>query len=87
MFCCSLCIRLFGAATFRENRAVDPFEVADVFEAPLSFLLDPGNQQRVARSIEGRRRDYWAIPWQDRYIWGATAAMLLILDRTLRAPD
>jgi len=30
------------------------------------------------------RRDYWAIPWLSRYIWGATAAMLLILDRTLR---
>jgi hypothetical protein len=33
------------------------------------------------------RRDYWAIPWLTRYIWGATAAMLLILERTLAAGD
>jgi hypothetical protein len=32
------------------------------------------------------RRDFWAIPFQERYIWGATAAMLMILDHTLRAP-
>jgi len=63
----------------------DPFEVADVFEVPLAFLLDPANQQRHFRMLGEMRRDYWAIPYRDRYIWGATAAMLLILDRTLRA--
>ena len=63
----------------------DPFEVADVFEVPLAFLLDPENQQRHFRMLGEMRRDYWAIPYRDRYIWGATAAMLLILDRTLRA--
>jgi 8-oxo-dGTP pyrophosphatase MutT (NUDIX family) len=62
----------------------DPFEVADVFEVPLEFLLSPANQQRHYRMLGDHRRDYWAIPWRDRYIWGATAAMLLILDRTLR---
>ena len=62
----------------------DPFEVADVFEVPLEFLLTPANQQRHTRMLGDVRRDYWAIPWRDRYIWGATAAMLLILDRTLR---
>jgi 8-oxo-dGTP pyrophosphatase MutT (NUDIX family) len=65
--------------------APDPFEVADVFEVPLAFLLDPVNQQRHFRMLGEMRRDYWAIPYGDRYIWGATAAMLLILDRTLRA--
>jgi len=63
----------------------DPVEVADVFEVPLAFLLEPSNQQRHFRIVGDRRRDFYAIPYGDRYIWGATAAMLLILDRTLRA--
>ena len=63
----------------------DPVEVADVFEVPLAFLLEPANQQRHFRMLGERRRDYYAIPYGERYIWGATAAMLLILDRTLRA--
>lgn len=63
----------------------DPVEVADVFEVPLSFVLDPANQHRHFRMLGELRRDFWAIPFGERYIWGATAAMLLILDRTLRA--
>jgi hypothetical protein len=63
----------------------DPIEVADVFEVPLTFLLEPANQQRHFRMLGDLRRDYYAIPYGERYIWGATAAMLLILDRTLRA--
>jgi 8-oxo-dGTP pyrophosphatase MutT (NUDIX family) len=63
----------------------DPLEVADVFEVPLAFLLDPDHQLRHFRMIGSLRRDYWAIPYGERYIWGATAAMLMILDRTLRA--
>ena len=62
----------------------DPIEVADVFEVPLAFLLDPANQQRHFRMIGTRRRDYWAIPYGERFIWGATAAMLLMFDRMLR---
>jgi 8-oxo-dGTP pyrophosphatase MutT (NUDIX family) len=65
--------------------APDPVEVADIFEVPLSFLLEPAHQQRHFRMIGDLRRDYYAIPYGERYIWGATAAMLLILDRTLRA--
>src|SRR5690349_39510 len=65
----------------------DPLEVADVFEVPLDFLLDKANHQRHHRMLGEIRRDYWAIPWLHRYIWGATAAMLLILERTLSAPD
>ena len=64
--------------------APDPVEVADVFEVPLEFILDRSNHQRHFRMLGEIRRDYWAIPWLSRYIWGATAAMLLILDRTLR---
>ena len=59
----------------------DPIEVADVFEVPLGFLLDPANQQRHFRMLGTRRRDFWAIPYGERYIWGATAAMLMMLDR------
>jgi len=62
----------------------DPVEVADVFEVPLAFLLEPQNQQRHFRMLGEIRRDYFAIPYRERYIWGATAAMLMILDRTLR---
>jgi len=62
----------------------DPVEVADVFEVPLAFLLEPLNQKRHFRMLGQLRRDYFAIPFGDRYIWGATAAMLMILDRTLR---
>ena len=63
----------------------DPVEVADLFEVPLAFLMEPANQQRHFRMLGDMRRDYYAIPYGDRYIWGATAAMLMILDRTLRA--
>ena len=62
----------------------DPVEVADVFEVPLAFLLDPSNQKQHFRMLGDTRRDYYAIPFGERYIWGATAAMLMILDRTLR---
>ena len=65
------------------NLAPDPHEVADVFEVPLEFILDTANHQRHYRMLGTIRRDYWAIPWLHRYIWGATAAMLLILERTL----
>jgi len=62
---------------------VDPVEVADLFEVPLSFLLDPANHRRHFRVYAERRRDYYAIPYGERYIWGATAAMILILHHTL----
>jgi 8-oxo-dGTP pyrophosphatase MutT (NUDIX family) len=58
-------------------------EVADWFEAPLSFLLDPANQQRMSAEYQGRMRDYYQIDWQGRRIWGATAAMLVNLTRRL----
>lgn len=54
----------------------DPEEVADVFEVPLSFLMDPSNHQRHSRDYEGRRREFYAMPFGERYIWGATAGMI-----------
>ena len=65
----------------------DPVEVASVFEVPLAFLMDPANHVRQFRMLGDVRRDYWAMPFGERYIWGATAAMLLMLSRTLRAGE
>jgi 8-oxo-dGTP pyrophosphatase MutT (NUDIX family) len=66
---------------------LDPIEVADVFEAPLSFLLDQQNRRRHFRMFGETRVEFWAIPYGERYIWGATAAMILMLDRTLRGDE
>ena len=54
----------------------DPGEVDEVFETPLAFLMDPANQARHSYLRNGIRREYWAMPWGDYYIWGATAGML-----------
>jgi 8-oxo-dGTP pyrophosphatase MutT (NUDIX family) len=59
-------------------------EVADWFEAPLSYLLDPSNQQAQTAVFAGRERRYWQIEWNGRRIWGATAAMLINLSRRLQ---
>ena len=60
-------------------------EVADLFEAPLSFVLDPANQRRMSAEFRGATRDYYQIDWNGRRIWGATAAMLVNLTRRLEA--
>jgi 8-oxo-dGTP pyrophosphatase MutT (NUDIX family) len=57
----------------------DPREVADVFEVPFSFLRNLDNFKRESRVWQGRERFFYSIPWQDRYIWGATAGMLRAL--------
>lgn len=54
----------------------DPGEVADVFEVPLGFLMDPARHERHSRDWQGKLRYYYAMPWQGRYIWGATAGMI-----------
>ena len=59
-------------------------EVADWFEAPLDFLLDPANQHRRSALFQGRTRHYYEILWEDRRIWGATAAMIVNLSRRLQ---
>jgi 8-oxo-dGTP pyrophosphatase MutT (NUDIX family) len=64
---------------------LDPFEVASAFEAPLSHFLDLGCYQRREYRFRGRHRHYMAIPYEGRYIWGATAAMLYSFARALRA--
>jgi 8-oxo-dGTP pyrophosphatase MutT (NUDIX family) len=62
----------------------DPFEVAGVFEAPLEHFLDAARYQRRQFHFRGRHRHYLAIPYEGRYIWGATAGMLYDLCRMLR---
>ena len=72
----------------------DPFEVAEVFEVPLSFLMNPAHHRRHAVEVAGVQRRFLSIPWdgvdesgQPRryFIWGATAAMLRNLYRLLAA--
>jgi 8-oxo-dGTP pyrophosphatase MutT (NUDIX family) len=67
--------------------APHPREVAEVFETPLSFLMDPVNHQRHERMFMGALRAYYAMPHNDRYIWGATAGMIKALyDRIYGQP-
>lgn len=61
-------------------------EVADVFEVPLDFLLDHANHIEASAEYQGRARRYYEIRWDDRRIWGATAAMIVNLSRRLRWP-
>jgi 8-oxo-dGTP pyrophosphatase MutT (NUDIX family) len=72
----------------------DPFEVAEVFEVPLSWLMNPAHHQRHVVEIAGWRREFLSMPWhgpgadgQPRrfFIWGATASMLRNLYRFLAA--
>lgn len=55
----------------------DPFEVADIFEVPLAHLVDPAHHERHFREESGRRRGFYAIPYGERFIWGATAGILV----------
>ncbi|OFZ73269.1 MAG: coenzyme A pyrophosphatase [Betaproteobacteria bacterium RBG_16_64_9] len=57
----------------------DDFEVAEVFEVPLGFLLDPSNHQRNSMMRDGHRREFYAMPYRHYYIWGATAGILMNL--------
>jgi 8-oxo-dGTP pyrophosphatase MutT (NUDIX family) len=59
-------------------------EVADWFDAPLDFVLDPANQHRRSALFQGATRHYYEIVWNDRRIWGATAAMIVNLSRRLQ---
>jgi len=66
--------------------APDPFEVAEVFEVPLAFLLDERNHRRERMVRDGHRREYYSMPYAHYYIWGATAGMLMNLYAYLAAP-
>ena len=64
---------------------LDANEVADAFEVPLDFILDPANHEKRSRAWFGRERHFYAMPYEDKFIWGATAAMLRNLYHFLRA--
>ena len=61
----------------------DPYEVADLFEVPLGFALDPRNHERDSYERDGRRREFYVLRWQERYIWGATAGILVNFARMM----
>ncbi|MDJ0951824.1 MAG: CoA pyrophosphatase [Alphaproteobacteria bacterium] len=78
-----------GMVTPPFDIAPDPHEVASVFEVPLRFITDPASRTVHSRRYAGKLRQFYAFPWQDtngeRYIWGATAGMLVNLCEVLDA--
>jgi len=64
----------------------DGREVAEIFEVPLAFLLDPANRQEQTRPWGGRQRRFYAFQYKTHYIWGATASMLVDFAQRLAAP-
>jgi len=78
---------IIGLVTPPLELVPDPREVAEIFEVPLAFLLDPANHRRASREWQGRTVSYYEMPYktdsQDRYIWGATAGMIVNLARLL----
>jgi len=82
----SYCVTpVVGSLDAGYTTTLDGREVADVFEVPLEFFLDPANLHTRGIDWRGRRREIFEFPYGDRNIWGATAAMLLSLVRRLEA--
>jgi 8-oxo-dGTP pyrophosphatase MutT (NUDIX family) len=65
------------------NLSLNPGEVADAFEVPLSFLMDPSRHELHSREWKGKLRRYYAMPYGERYIWGVTAGIIRNLYETL----
>jgi 8-oxo-dGTP pyrophosphatase MutT (NUDIX family) len=66
---------------------LNPNEVASAFEVPLAFLMNPANHRIDAHTLDGRDRRFYAMPYGERYIWGATAGILRNMhDRLFSAP-
>jgi 8-oxo-dGTP pyrophosphatase MutT (NUDIX family) len=65
---------------------VNHAEVDDAFEVPLSFLMDPANHQVHSREFRGMERSYYAMPFAEHYIWGATAGILRVLYERIYLP-
>jgi 8-oxo-dGTP pyrophosphatase MutT (NUDIX family) len=63
--------------------APDPFEVAEIFEVPLATIVDRANHERQSREFQGRTRRFHVVLFESRYIWGATAGMLVNLAKLL----
>ena len=65
---------------------LDSFEVASIFEAPLSFFLNQENRRLHSRVWQGKERHFYVYPYQEHFIWGATAGMLANLAEILSEP-
>jgi 8-oxo-dGTP pyrophosphatase MutT (NUDIX family) len=76
-----------GIVTPGFTTRADPREVADIFEVPLAHFLDEVNHRIDSRRTQGRERRFYAMPYGNRYIWGATAGMLKNLQFILTAPE
>ena len=63
----------------------DPHEVSEVFEVPLCFLLDSNNHERHNKIFKGKNRHFHAIPYNNYFIWGATAGILINLYDILKS--
>lgn len=61
----------------------DPAEVADIFEVPLAFLMDFTNHQQHSAHLRGKLRHFFAMPYGEHFIWGATAGIIVSLARAL----
>jgi 8-oxo-dGTP pyrophosphatase MutT (NUDIX family) len=76
-------VPIVGAIDTDPQWRIDPREVDDVFEVPLRFLLDQRNWQEHSREWQGIQRRFFAIPYGERYIWGATAGMIVLFAQAL----
>ena len=65
---------------------INETEVDDAFEVPLAFLMDPANHQLHAKEFRGMERHYYAMPFAERYIWGATAGILRVVYERIYLP-
>jgi len=65
---------------------INAAEVDDAFEVPLAFLMDPDNHQLHSKEFRGMARSYYAMPFAERYIWGATAGILRVLYERIYLP-
>jgi len=76
-------VPVVGFVTPGFDLTLDDFEVAEAFEVPLKFLLEPENHQRHSRTWQGQKRRFYAMPYDEFYIWGATAGMIINLYRRI----
>jgi 8-oxo-dGTP pyrophosphatase MutT (NUDIX family) len=74
---------IVGIVAPRYTLTIDPYEVAEAFEVPLSYILDNRNHNRTERESAGRTRVFFVLPYEGRNIWGATAGILVNLAEVL----
>ena len=79
-------VPIVGLVTPPFELKIDPVEVDEAFEVPLSFVLDHGNHQRHSREWQNTKRFFWVLPYRHYYIWGATAGMLVNLADVMTLP-